>query len=444
MTFSIQDFFLDPILRSATWGSMLMCLTSGVIGVLVFIQRRSLLGEALSHAAYPGVVLSVVICSSLFPFAEEWVPWAILIGAFVFCLLGLWAIHALEIKLRMQSDTALCLVLSLFFGIGVLLVSRVQFTHAMWYRQIQVFLFGQAATMTDTHVWIYAVLFAVSVAVVLLLYPAIKVVHFDRSFAQSIGVPYNTVDIATFLLLAMAIVIGIRSVGVVLMSGMLIAPAVTARQCTHRLSRIFLIAGGIGLICGFAGNYLSVMIPQLFSIDGGGVRWSLPTGPVILLIGTTLCLFAIFFAPERGIFWRMMRIAKFRFQRLKENCLKFLWKQGKEKISSFSQIQTALGISTWALYWMLFDMMMRGWLDKRTSGYMLSEEGWKEAQKIIRLHRLWEVYLVDYLGQGREKVHSSAEEMEHILTPDLEKELSELLKNPKQDPHMQPIPQEEP
>ena len=137
-------YFTDPVLQAPTIGSILMCLSSALIGVIVFLRRRSLLGEALSHASYPGVVISVFVTAHFFPSAYDALASIVLMGAFCTSAAGLWLIEKMENHLKVKNDAALCFVLSLFFGIGVLIASRLQFSHALWYKTVQVFLFGQA------------------------------------------------------------------------------------------------------------------------------------------------------------------------------------------------------------------------------------------------------------------------------------------------------------
>ncbi len=433
-------YFTDPVLQAPTIGSMLMCFSSALVGVIVFLRKRSLLGEALSHAAYPGVVLSVLIVAVLFPEAEGEMAIAILVGAFLTALLGLWVIERLEKRFKVKNDAALCFVLALFFGVGITIASRLQTTHALWYKTIQIFLYGQAATMTDIHVVIYFFLAVLTILSLFLLYRQIEVMIFDRSFARSIGISLSLLDGLLFVLLALAIVIGIRSVGVVLMAGMLIAPAVTARQFTDRLWMMLLIAACFGAVSGFLGNYLSVELPAWGMAQGWEWRFSLPTGPMILLSASSLCLLSLLFAPNYGLVNRFMRVITFRYQCLAENLLKHFWKKGEDKELSLESLKKWQGLSSFKIRVLLFCLTFQGWMDEQEKGsYCLTTDGRLRAAQIVRLHRLWEVYLV-YLGQGREKVHASAEEMEHILTPELERELTELLQNPKQDPHHQPIP----
>lgn len=420
-------YFTDPVLQDATIGSMLMCLSSALIGVLVFLRKRSLLGEALSHAAYPGVVASVWIGSTLALVPVGLLPLLILIGASVSALAGLWMIDWLDKRFRVKSDAALCLVLSVFFGVGVLLASYLQSTHALSARLIQVFLYGQAATLMHAHVIVYAILAAVTVIALCLFHHPLRILLCDPSYAKSIGMRAKALDSLVFALLVFAIVIGMRSMGVVLMAGMLIAPAVGARQWTHRLSWLFALAGLFGAISGFVGNYLSVEIPRGFS---------LPTGPMILLCASTIALFSLLFAPSRGVLSRCWRIFAFRQQCRAENILKYLWKQGDRKVE-LKELQQRHSLSSIWIHWLMHRLKKQGWVKLG----MLTEDGRMKGERLVRLHRLWEVYLVS-LGQGREKVHCSAEEMEHILTADIEKELTALLNDPRYDPHHQPIPRQ--
>jgi manganese/zinc/iron transport system permease protein len=440
-------YFTDPVLQAPTIGSILMCLSSALVGVIVFLRKRSLLGESLSHAAYPGVVLSVLFVSALFPEAhqgEEVMAIAILLGASLSALLGLWLIEKLERHFKVKDDSALCLILAVFFGVGVLIASRLQVTHALWYKTIQMFLYGQVATMTGIHVVLYLILAALVVGIVLLLYAPIEAMMFDRSFAKSIGMPVKAIDLLLFILLVLAIVIGIRSVGVVLMAGMLIAPAVAARQFTDRLWVMFILAACFGALSGFLGNYFSIELPAWSIRRGWDFKFALPTGPMILLSASFLCFAALLFAPHYGLCSRLIRIVRFRYRCLAENLLKYLWKKGEGVTVSIEELHKWHPVSFWKVRVPLFYLSYQGWVTRdQKSCYCLTAEGIRRAAHIVRLHRLWEVYLV-FLGKGVERVHRSAEEMEHILTPELEQELTELLEDPKHDPHHQPIPRPRP
>ncbi|MEC7839857.1 MAG: iron chelate uptake ABC transporter family permease subunit [Chlamydiota bacterium] len=437
------NYFTDPILRAPTIGSMLMCLAAGLVGVVVFLRKQSLLGEALSHAAYPGVITGVIMAGALNLDASYGYTISLLIisGAFITALLGTWAINTMVKKLNVRADSALCFVLSAFFGIGLTLASQVQFVYSSLYQQIQVYLYGQAATMTDVHIQIYAALaFAISLAIIL-LYKEIQLITFDEDYAESLGFNTKPIETLFFALTVLAIVIGIRSVGVVLMSAMLIAPAVAARQYTNKLYIILILAGIFGLVSGYLGNYLSEEGTTYLTEKYPGVRLSLPTGPMIVMVAATICLFSLFFAPERGLIVRALRIAKFRYRCNCENILKAIWRLGPTTSISFDDLRRYQAASEYYLRIILQSLSYNGWIKKgEHDTYTLTHDGQLRAAKIVRLHRLWEVYLADYLGVGAERVHRNAEEMEHIITPQLERELTLLLDDPKEDPHKQPIP----
>lgn len=439
-------YFTDSVLRGPTIGCMLMCLTAGIVGVIVFLRKQSLLGETLSHATYPGVILGVIAAASLSLSAgdDTLVALAIMIGAFISAVAGLLSVQFLERKLSVRSDAALCFVLAAFFGIGLTFASRVQFTHPLFYKRIQGYLYGQAATMTDWHILIYAVLACVVILIVGFFYKEFQLLTFDREYGKSLGVKVRLIDSLAFILTVTAVVIGIRSVGVVLMSAMLIAPAAAARQFSHKLSVIFPVAGIMGLISGFLGNYLSAEVTSILHALYPDDHLSLPTGPMIIVVASTICIFALLFAPERGLIPRLMRIARFRYKTLCENILKQFWRQGSKNELPFHAVANYHNVSGLYLRWVVAQLIHNGWLEDGSNGsYRLTQDGFQWASKIVRLHRLWEVYLSDYLGVGADRVHRNAEEMEHILTPELEDELTLLLDNPKRDPHQQPIPPKE-
>lgn len=435
------SYLTDPVLRGPTIGCMLMSIVAALVGVILFFRKQSLLGETISHAAYPGIMIGALTSTLFFQAVEDpaYLALCILIGAFGSGILALWAVHLLTKKFRIANDTALCFVLSSFFGIGLTLSSRTQFTHTSLYKQALVYLYGQAATMSDIHIKIYGFLAIVVMALIFLFYKELKTIILDRDYAKSLAIPVFAVESVTYVLIVFAIILGIRSVGVVLMSAMLIAPVVAARQFSHRLSRIFLLASLFGCLSGFLGIILSVELSKAYTNTGLG-SFSLPTGPMIVLIAISFALLALLLAPAKGILPRTWRIFRFRSHCHEENILKAIWYYGEKAIVSFTQLKRIESISSFHLVWILRKLTQNGCIIHQKEGYRLSPKGFKKASHIIRLHRLWEVYLVQDLGIDSEKVHHSAEEMEHILTPELEKELTKQLKDPKEDPHQQPIP----
>lgn len=439
MTPSLTEFFTSPLFRASTFGSLFMALAASLVGVIAMVRRRSLIGETVSHATYPGVMVAVMVGSLLGIGQGWWLGALSFVGAFLAGLAALWSVQYLESRLKVHQDAALTFVLAIFFGVGLTLASRLQFTHTVLYRQIQTVLYGQAATMTDRSVWLYLALFIAVAATLVLLYKEIQTICFDRSFARVGGLPVERLDLFLFGLIVFSIVVGIRTVGVILMSAMLIAPPVAARMFTHRLSTLFLWSGVIGGASGLLGNYCAVVGSALLSSGDAG-RLSLPTGPMIVLVAAAICLLSLLLAPERGLLVCCVRRSLFRYRCLQENLLKAVWRMGEGAEASLHDLRLDHAAPRRYLHLLMWRLRQRRLLERRGSLYRLTGAGWERASRIVRLHRLWEAYLVTCLGTGVERVHNSAEEMEHVLTSELEEELTTLLRNPSSDPHFQPIP----
>lgn len=418
---------------------MLLCMVAAVVGVLVFLRKRSLLGETLSHATYPGVTAAILLAGFI-SLDDTFIPLFILSGAFISAILGFWLIDRMEKRLKTSADASLTAILALFFGIGVTIASVAQNHYAPLYRQVQAYLYGQAATMTDVHIYIYGMLALAVLVFVMVFYKELLVFSFDAQFAKTAGVSHRFLEPAFFCVFVLALVIGIRCAGVILMSAMLIAPAAAARQFTNRLSCLFSLAAFFGALSGFLGIYCSVILSE--NMTG---HYAVPTGPTIVLISGGIALYALLLAPKRGLVIRYVRIARFRAACLQENILKAIWRlhQGGQPKVELAVLVKKMGFPALYIRLLLQRLKRQHYLQKIHHTYQLTSLGNKRAARIVRLHRLWEVYLVHSLGLKVERVHKSAEEMEHILTRDLEKKLTQLLDDPKQDPHDQPIPTDE-
>ncbi len=421
---NLFDSFTDPILRAPTIGCILMCLAASIAGVVLLFQRKLLISETVSHAAYPGAIGGIFLLSILGAEYERFSFLAVLVGALISSWLGLKAIRWLERKWKISSDAALCFVLAVFFGIGVLLASGLQQVQPMWAQQGHILLFGQAATLTDEHMILYGLMSLSCLFFIVCTFRPLQAILFDRAFAKSVGIPIRLIERIFFLLLLVSIVAGIRSVGVILISGMLIAPAIAARQFSHRLRTVFSLAALFGALSGWIGSILSA-------------QCSLPTGPMIILVGAFFAVVSLLASPKRGVLFRLCRLAMFRLRCMEENVLKGLWKKQMCRTELKRHYPTML-------FFVLPRLVRHGWIVQSGTDFVLTEDGRKKAAAIVRLHRLWELYLTEQMGRDPRCVHTSAEEMEHVLTPEIEERLTKLLSHPQKDPHSQPIPERTP
>ncbi len=442
------QYFTDPVLAAPTIGSMLMCLVAAFVGSFSVLRRQSLVGESLSHACYPGVICGLLFCKIYFDVNpnNDWqfllIP---LFGAALSALLGMYTIQKLTSSFKIASDSALCFVLASFFGIALMLLSSLQGKYPTLYRELQGYLFGQAATQTNEHIVLYGILAIITFFVTMLFYRQIKVLIFDPEFAKTTGIDARVVNGALLFVTVLAVVVGIRSLGVVLMSSMLTFPVVSSRLWTNKLELVLVIASIFGLISGFFGVYLSHEMSQIFKSHGQYI--SFPTGPMIVLSASLLFIISSIISPERGLFFRIIRKISFRKQCQQENLLKVLWKVCSAKNSNLlqqSEIVQHFQAKPIGLALLLLSLRQKGWLKRvGKTTYELTASGMLWGRKIVRLHRLWEVYLVEQCGVGKDRVHPSAEEMEHIITPEIEAKLEVILNYPQQDPHKQPIPAHE-
>jgi manganese/zinc/iron transport system permease protein len=284
----LRDLVFDYTLRNVALGSALLGITSGVLGSFAVLRRQGLLGDVLSHAALPGVCLAFLLTGSKAPFV-------LLAGAAVTCWLGAAALFQIVEATRISEDSALGIVLSTFFGLGIVLLTFISKRNDATQAGLGTYLFGQAATLVRENVVTMAILGAVALLIVVLYYKEFKLLAFDPEFATSLGYNTRRLELLLTSVTVIAIVIGLQTVGVVLMAAMLVGPAVAARQWTSRLHVMLAGAAVVGALSGVSGAVLSVSQSRL------------PTGPMIILSLTTLVVCSLLFAPERGLLWDRWR-----------------------------------------------------------------------------------------------------------------------------------------
>ena len=279
---SLFDMMTDPNARWVLIGCTLLGLSSGVVGSFAYLRRQSLMGDAIAHATLPGVCIAFLIVGtkSLFFF---------LLGAAIAGLLASYAIGFITRHSKIKQDSALGVVLSVFFGVGIVLLTFIQQSGNGNQSGLDHFLFGHAASMVVTDVWTMVVVSVALVVICTALFKEFKIVSFDVQFTQSLGYPVAVLDHLLMSLIVVTVVIGIQAVGVVLIVALLIIPAVSARYWTDRLHVMVIVSSGFGAISGFVGTYIS-------TLDN-----NLPTGPLCVLVGAVIFVISLLFAPRRGV-----------------------------------------------------------------------------------------------------------------------------------------------
>lgn len=284
----LHDLLFDYTVRTVALGAGVLGMVSGALGTYAVLRRQSLLGDAISHAALPGIVLAFVLTGSK-------APLVLVLGAALAGWIGTLLVMTIVAQTRVPEDSALGIVLSVFFGVGLMLLTFVQQQPDAAQAGLDRFLFGQAATLLESDVAILLGLGSVALLAVLVFWKEFKLLSFDREFGVSLGFPMHLVDVLLTSVLVLAIVIGLQTVGVVLMSAMVVAPAAAARQWTDSLRTMVLVSAAFGALAGVVGAVGSAVTPRL------------PTGPSIVLTASALVLVSLAVAPRRGLLWHRLQ-----------------------------------------------------------------------------------------------------------------------------------------
>lgn len=387
------SLWLAPNTLWVLTGCILLGASCGSLGCFAFLRGRSLLGDALAHAALPGVCLAYLISgvksTSLF-----------LVGAIIAGLVASYCITTLTQYSRIKEDSALAIVLSVFFGFGIVLLTSIQHSGRGNQSGLDKFLFGQAASMVASDVVAMMVLSALLLLITTLLFKELKLLVFDSHFGRGLGYPMGKLDGLLMLMLLVCVVAGLQAVGVVLVAAMLIAPAVSARYWTEKLGTMVVLAGFFGALSGVLGTFLSTQTENM------------PTGPVIVLAATAIFLFSLFFSPHRGILPRLLRFLKLRRTVLHDDILQALYElleRDREKLSppqlrgySAAQLAAKAGKRLSSVRRALSALKRRGLLASTVDGaaqhgfsattWTFTPAGLKAAHAVVLNRRLWDVY----------------------------------------------------
>lgn len=418
--------FRDPATRYGLAGSLLLGLTSGLLGGFIVMRKMALMGDALSHAVLPGVAAGF-----LWNMTKD--PLAVFIGATLAGLLGTATVSLIRQTTRLKEDAAIGMVLAAFYAIGICMVTMIQKLPTGNKSGIHKFLFGQAAAIGRDDLLLMAVISVVSILAVLIFRKEFLLVSFDFEFGRAIGFPMQAIHYALMLLLAFAVVISLQAVGVVLVSAMLITPAAAAYLLTDRIDRMLWLAAAFGMAAGAGGAFLSFLGNNL------------PTGPFMVLGVSTVFGAAFLFGPRHGVLSRWIRRGRRAARTGRENTLKAIYHVLEER-----DFKTE-GVTLLELAQRRRETIERArdevrelvrnrlaTLDGET--VYTTPAGHLRACEVVRNHRLWELFLTNEAHFAADHVHDDAEKIEHVLGENVVMEIERRLKFPKKDPHGKPIP----
>lgn len=424
-TFTLKDYNTRVVFAGVT----ALGAAGGLVGTFLLLRKRSLLSDTVSHCTLPGIALAFLIGEAM-GISGRSLP-LLLAGATVTGVLGMMAVAAIRAKSRIKDDAALAIVLSVFFGFGIALLVVIQQLPTGNAAGLAHFIYGKAASMTagDARLILFA-----SLAVALVcaaLFKEFKLLCFDVDFARTQGWPTLALDLALMGLVVAVTVIGLQAVGLLLVVALLIVPAAAARFWSHRLGVTMLLAASLGGLSGLVGVAASALFPKL------------PAGAVIVLAAVLCFAVSFIFGAKRGLLVRWLEQRHVAASVARQHLLRAIYEWCECHARPFLadplhllERPVPLAELREANHWShaRFTRLLRlgaaqgllAW-NPGSDFCHLSARGKLEARRVTRNHRLWETYLLHYADVAPQHIHHNADQIEHVIEPDIVNELEELL-----------------
>jgi manganese/zinc/iron transport system permease protein len=416
---SLRTFLVDPNSRAVLFGTALLGVSAGLVGVFLVLRGNALVGDVVGHATLPGLALAFLIMEMIGPGSGKWIP-GLLAGAFLSGLAGAGAMLFLDRRTSLKADCVQAVVLSVFYGFGSALLSVIQQLPGGNSAGLKDYLTGKSATLVSSDVFAFAVVAVMLVVLTVLVFKELTLVAFDAEYATAGGWPVRFLDALMMLIIVGVTVLGLQSVGLVLVVAALIIPATAARFWTNDIRLMAVIAALIGA----GSSIIGVMISSSYA--------KVAAGPAIVLSGSFLFLLSFAFGRERGLVLLAIQRSLLGLRMDRQHLLRGIYEilERRNLLESNPPAPVA-----WAEVGAL-----RPWSGRRLTrlftwaagqnfvtggreGLALTPDGRQEAERLVRNHRLWELYLLQYADAAAERVDRDADEIEHLLDAEMIREL---------------------
>ncbi len=401
-------------------GTLLLGMAAGAIGSFMLLRKRALMGDAISHATLPGIGLAFLVMTAAGG-TGRWLP-GLLAGAIVAGVLGMGAVLLIRLQTRLKEDAALGIVLSVFFGLGVAILGIVQQQPVGHAAGLEAFIYGKTASMLARDAQLIAATAVLVLLVCGLLFKEFALLCFDAEYARTLGWRAGALDAGMMLLVVLVTVIGLQAVGLILMIALLTIPPASARFWTHRLPRMVAVSMAIGGASGLVGAVLSAQRPRL------------PAGAMIVVTAGAFFLFSMIFGVERGLLRRGVARLRMVGRVRRQNLLRdiYEWHEAQRLPTAGADAPVAAtapiamaDLRTAGRRWSPRElrsavrMAVRRRLLVAAEGdrVRLTAEGETAARRVVRDHRLWELYLRTHADIAAPHVDDTADAVEHVLGP---------------------------
>lgn len=405
-------FLRDYNTRLVVICTLLLGCACGLMGGFLLLRKRSLMGDTLSHATLPGVGIAFML-SVAFGLEGKSLP-ILLLGAALSGVIGCGAVLFIRNHSRIRDDAAMGIVLSVFFGAGVAVLTVAQNMPEGSAAGLESFIYGKTASMVQGD---FQLLIAVTGGVLLLsvlLFKEFRLLCFDENFAAAQGWPVRWLDVLLLGLVTLVTVAGLQAVGLILIIAFLITPAAAARFWSERLDNMLILSAAIGALSGWLGASISAFFPKM------------PAGALIVLVAAVGFLFSMLFGKERGVIVRFVRQARLKRNIGRQHLLRALYEIIEADAGDLADVtirsvpfRQVRGRRTWC------DTTLKRYMRQAYQNGLICESGGEnmtltdaglaEAAKVTRNHRLWEMYLIEYADVATSRVDRDADTVEHIL-----------------------------
>jgi manganese/zinc/iron transport system permease protein len=412
--------------RVVILGVMALGIAAGLVGTFLLLRKRALTADALSHATLPGIAIAFMV---MVAFGMEGKSmFGLMIGAFVFGCVGVLLILGIRRTTKLKDDAAIGIVLSVSFGFGLCLLRLATEMPSGNAAGLNGFIFGKAASMVASDTKVIATVALCTGIIVAALRKEFTALCFDENFGLVQGWPILRLDITLMTLVAIVTVIALQSVGLVLAVAMLIVPAASARYWCTRIGSLLIVSAIIGCLGGWLGGVVSALVPRM------------PTGPVIVLVCGGWFIFSFIFGPVNGIVASQWRIWKLNRRIGIQHILRAMYEVSSENRScKFESIVRCRSWSKSHVKHLLSRLVRQKFVTNKKDSWVLTESGMQKATRVVRNHRLWEVYLINYADIAPNHVDRDADTIEHVLGTSMVEKLELLLCSDSLPPSPHPL-----
>ena len=436
---------------SDTWiviiGS-LSAVSCALLGTFLVLRRMSMMGDAISHAVLPGLILAFLWWES-----RASVP--MFIGAAAVGLITALLTQWVKDAGKVEHGASMGVVFTTLFALGLLL-GHTDFDQLGGKSPMEAVdldpgcvLYGaiELAPWDVVHIAgmemprafvVLGIVLLVNASVIVLFYKELKISSFDPELATTLGINATFMHYLLMTLVAVTTVASFEAIGSIIVIAMLIVPAAAAHLLTNRLGPMLLVAAAIGIVSALLGHFSAIVVPPLI-----GVKQTTSAGMIGFVAGL-IFIGIMMFAPQQGVISRWLQQRALSRRIVREDVLGLLYRleerSGMPRAASLPELNDALAAGIGSIRFALDHLGRTRHITSSADGYALTDLGRTEAQALIRAHRLWETYLEKNLPLTIDHLHAPAELLEHVTNEEMRQRLAEEMEHPTQDPMGKQVP----